>query len=113
MFGGAGNDTIYTGPGSMTVKEGDGDDTVLLGSGNAVLYGGAGADVYAAVAGIGVGTDVISGFKAGIDHITLFDYGSTPVQQTAGASTILALGDGTRIMLVGVSQLDASDILSA
>ena len=47
IYGGAGNDLIFAGPGNVTVHGGTGADLIAAGSGNAALYGGMGDDVLA------------------------------------------------------------------
>ena len=58
------------------------------------------------------GTDLISGFKVGTDQIGLFGYDLGTVQQSsAGGNTMLDLSDGTKITLLGVTQLAGNSIV--
>ena len=57
------------------------------------------------------GADVISGFEVDTDHLRLFGYDSSTMAQTAtGAGLILTLTDGTRVTLLGVTQLGADSL---
>ena len=47
IYGGAGNDVIFAGPGTVTVHGGLGNDLIAAGSGDATLFGGPGTDVLA------------------------------------------------------------------
>jgi hypothetical protein len=112
--GGRGNDVFYTGAGQMTAFQGSGSDIVLGQSGSSTVVGGSGPDIYAFVNGVAGGSEIVSGFKVGLDRISLFGYGTDPIQQsTAGGAFNILLGDGTHITLLGVSALAAGSIQSA
>lgn len=114
VFGGMTGDTIYTGPGNALVvlsQASTAADVIALGSGNATVFGGGAADTYFLNRGAGGGEDLISGFRPGIDRLSLAGFDKTRVfeglQQTAVGSR-LSLDDGTRITFVGVSDMRGS-----
>ena len=110
--GSTGNDTVFAGSGSMLVAEGNGADVVLLGSGASTIIGGQGSNLYDVVNGLGGGIATITGFKVGTDQIALTNYSLSAVgTQTTGGSTTLSLIDGTRITLLGVSQLGSNSVV--
>lgn len=102
--GGQGNDQLY----------GDlGNDTLMGDLGNDILIGGSGNDVFVYTAG----DDVINDFENGVDTIQIvgFDVSSfseiQPFISSVGSTTIISVGAGTSLTLIGVSSsaLDASD----
>ena len=106
---GNGASLIYAGQALTTITGGTGSMQVLLGSGKATINEGAGGAVYDVVKGAAAGVDVLNGFKPGSDVIQLFGYQAADLRlSTGGASTLLSLGDGTQILLVGVAKPGAS-----
>ncbi len=106
---GNGASLVFAGSGNLSLTGGAGSMQVVAGSGNATIAEGSGQTVLQVVDGAAGGTDVLSGFRASTDRIELFGY--TAAQQsvtTAGGSTMIALADGTRISLPGVSDLGSS-----
>ncbi|MFD1881982.1 calcium-binding protein [Paracoccus pacificus] len=72
LIGGAGNDSLYDVEGGFdSLSGGDGNDTLQGGAGRDTLSGGAGADQF--VFYRNAGTDRITDFEDGIDHIRLYD----------------------------------------
>ena len=106
--GGAGNDTLFNGTGNDTSEGGVGDDLLWGGPGDDLLTGGAGADVFAFVAGNG--SDTITDFENGVDHIRVKDAAQdfSDVTVTAsGGDAVVAFADvtltlqGTDASLIG------------
>ena len=60
-------------------------------------------DTYIVTFGQAGGHDVISGFRPGTDHLVFSGYGAAPLVEQIGAGTLIALSDGTQILLAGVS----------
>jgi Ca2+-binding RTX toxin-like protein len=118
LFGDAGDDLVYGNLGNDTCAGGDGADVVRGGQGNDVLYGGAGADFVSGDRGDdtisgGAGADVFHGSQdAGLDRVTDFsaaegdrvqlDPGTTYAVSQVGADTVIDMGAGHRMVLVGV-----------
>ena len=125
--GGAGNDTLYGGPGGGDDEMdggpghdrlfgGQGADTLIGGPGNDRLAGGSGNDVF--VFGPGDGADTVTDFSGGTDKIdlTAFDIESIEdVDMTTGDDGVtvdLAEIDGGTVLLAGLTALpDAGDFL--
>lgn len=93
----------------------DGDNVLNGKAGNDILTGGLGADTFVIEAGNG--TDTITNFVHGTDHISLQGYGITSFSQLKiqqnGANVRVTLPNGEQVILNGVqaSTLDASDFL--
>lgn len=126
LSGGQGNDLVTAGGGLNVVNGNLGDDTLVGGSGHDVLRGGQGADSIVAGSGdawisgdrgddtiqAGAGSDVIFSFSgAGSDRVLGFDPahdhvligpGSNATVSQVGADTVVDLGGGDRLVLVGV-----------
>ena len=111
VFGGAGNDTISTGRGSTVVIAGTGADQIIAGSGQATLQAGGGRDLFVFVTGMSGGSDLITGFTPGLDHLVLDGYGANAAAPAIAGATPAAggmqlhLGDGTTITLAGLSKI--------
>ena len=109
VWGNLGNDTLDGGDGADQVRGGMGDDTVTGGTGNDFVSGDRGNDT---VAG-GAGADLIHGSQdAGIDRVldfslaegdrVLLDPGTTYTLSQIGADTVIDMGAGHQMILVGV-----------
>ena len=120
IVAGGGAATIYGGPGSNILDAGSGADVIVTGgrgdyvqggSGASTVYAALGADTFVFLNGAGGGTDLVEGFKVGIDRLALRGFAGGGTQagitstQVAGGSTILTLADNTRITLAGVASL--------
>lgn len=120
--GGAGSITFHAGSGVANIGLQAGTiDTITLGIGGGVvqmagtdsIVAGMGSDIFQFTRTTG-GHDLINGFKLGTDKITLLNYTTTtPAAVLAGAQntatgTVLNLGDGTVVTLVGLHHVDAS-----
>lgn len=119
LFGDDGDDIVYGNLGSDTASGGAGADVVRGGQDNDSISGGAGADWMSGDRGDdtisgGTGADVFHSFgDAGIDRIIDFsraegdriqlDVGTTYSAAQVGADTVLSLGGGGQVILVGVS----------
>lgn len=100
----SGNNVFQAGSGPATLQGGIGNDTFLGGAGNATLNGGGGADIFSFTNGLAGGNDLINGFAASADTISLHGYAGYSSSLVNG-SEVLALSDGTHITLSGVSSL--------
>ena len=109
VWGNLGNDTLDGGDGADQVRGGMGDDTLTGGAGNDFVSGDRGNDT---VAG-GAGADLIHGSQdAGIDRVVdfslaegdrvLLDPGTTYTLSQVGADTVIDMGAGHQMILVGV-----------
>ncbi len=103
FIGGAGAASIVGGAGSLTATAGSGALTVQFGSGTANVQAGAGADLFKFLSGKGGGTDIITGYQVGVDHLS-FSGVSVASQSVANGSLNLVLSDNTHVTLVGVTQ---------
>ncbi|TLU72445.1 family 16 glycosylhydrolase [Lichenicoccus roseus] len=101
---GNGASLIFANAGATTVSGGGGSLQVLLGAGTATIDEGSGAATFQVVDGQAGGTDVLHGFRPGPDSVNLYGYNASQVSvSVANGSTLIALADGTRIQLVGVT----------
>lgn len=119
LFGEGGDDLVYGNLGDDLVEGGDGTDVVRGGQGNDVLKGEGGSDYVSGDKGDdtmsgGSGADTFHSFgDAGIDRITdfnrsqgdnvLLDLGTTYSVAQTGADTVISMGGGGQVILVGVS----------
>ncbi len=104
MFGGTGADQVGLGLGADTFVGGSGGASVQVGSGNAQLYLGTGAaQTLSFTAGRTGGSDTVTGFRVGTDHLRLAGYADGPSVAARGSATTIGLADGTSIVLEGVS----------
>jgi Ca2+-binding RTX toxin-like protein len=118
LSGGAGGDVVWGNLGNDTQDGGDGNDQVRGGQGDDSIGGGAGDDYVSGdrgndtVAG-GTGADLFHGSQdAGIDRVVDFsqsegdrvflDPGTTYTVSQVGADTVIDMGAGHQMILVGV-----------
>ena len=110
VWGNLGNDTCDGGDGNDQVRGGQGDDSVSGGAGNDFVSGDRGNDTISG----GTGADNFHGSQdAGIDRVIDFslaqgdrvqlDPGTTYTLSQVGADTVLDMGNGNQMILVGVS----------
>jgi Ca2+-binding RTX toxin-like protein len=122
VWGNLGNDTCDGGDGNDQVRGGQGDDSVSGGNGDDFVSGDRGADT---VSG-GSGADLFHGSQdAGLDRVLDFhvaegdrvflDPGTTYTASQTGADTVIDMGGGHQMILVGVqmSTLPAGWIFGA
>lgn len=119
LSGDAGADLVYGNLGADTCEGGEGADTLRGGQDNDVLRGGAGADFLAGDRGDdtlvgGAGADLFHIFNdAGLDRVLDFNAaegdrvmlapGAAYTVGQVGDDTVIDLGGGTRMVLVGVT----------
>ncbi len=131
LFGDDGDDLVYGNLGNDTCDGGSGADIIRGGQGNDVLVGGAGNDYVSGDRGDdtisgGSGADNFHSFgEAGIDRVLDFnsvqgdriwlDLGTTYTVAQTGADTIISMGGGGMMILVGVpmSSLTSTSIFLA
>ncbi|HEV2530155.1 MAG TPA: M10 family metallopeptidase C-terminal domain-containing protein [Phenylobacterium sp.] len=108
LYGNIGNDTLVGGGGGEIIRGGQGDDSIAAGAGGAwlsgdrgndTLQGGAGADTFHGFTGAGL--DRVLGFEVGKDHVQL-DPGTVYAVSQVGADTVISMGPGDNMVLVGV-----------
>ncbi len=118
LFGDAGNDIVWGNLGNDTCDGGDGNDQVRGGQGDDSVSGGAGDDFVSGDRGNdtisgGAGADLFHGSQdAGIDRVidfsvaegdrVMLDPGTTYTLSQVGADTVLDMGGGNQMILVGV-----------
>ena len=118
LFGDAGNDIVLGNLGDDTLDGGDGADQVRGGQGDDLLNGGPGDDWLSGDRGAdtitgGAGADTFHSFSgAGLDRVVdfsfsagdrvLLDAGTTYVLRASGLDTIVDMGNGDQLVLVGV-----------
>jgi Ca2+-binding RTX toxin-like protein len=109
VWGNLGNDTCDGGDGNDQVRGGQGDDSVSGGAGDDFVSGDRGADTITG----GSGADRFHGSQdAGIDRVLDFnlaegdrvflDHGTTYTLAQVGADTVIDMGGGHQMILVGV-----------
>ncbi len=109
VWGNLGNDTCDGGSGNDQVRGGQGDDVIFGGSGNDFVSGDRGNDTITG----GSGADLFHDSQdAGIDKVMDFsvaegdrvelDPGTTYTVSQVGADTVLDMGGGNQMILVGV-----------
>lgn len=128
ILGGSGNDELRGGKGRDSIMGGDGNDTIYSGLGFDTLTGGAGDDVF-----IVRGYDArfpfadldptITDFQDGIDHIGIEGVTNADIATILAAQQNLSGQVGVTISVadtkpaiitvLGVSQLDSSDVFAA
>ncbi len=117
---------VYLSPGGATIVDqlisienlvGSSNDDVLAGDrGNNVLTGGEGSDTF--VFEEHAGRDTVTDFQVGVDELSVGDFFDSSEQaleasRQSGSNTIVDLGSGDQVKLVGVqvSDLDAGDFI--
>jgi Ca2+-binding RTX toxin-like protein len=110
VLGNLGNDTLDGGDGGDQVRGGQGDDSVAGGAGNDyvsgdlgndTITGGAGADLFHTWRGAGI--DRVLDFHVQEGDRVVLDLGTTYSLSQVGADTVIDMGDGNQMILVGVS----------
>ena len=110
VWGNLGNDTCDGGDGNDQVRGGQGDDSLSGGNGNDFISGDRGNDTESG----GAGADTFhTSQDAGIDRVLDFhlaegdrvqvDPGTTYTVSQVGADTVIDMGGGNQMILVGVS----------
>ena len=104
------DNTFYAGSGNDTLIAGLGNDTMIGGTGTALMQSSTqGKTTFEFQFGSG-GQDTITGFKP-TDTLQFTGYGAAPLPTTeVGGSTVISLGDGTKITLSNVTQLNPTQV---
>jgi Ca2+-binding RTX toxin-like protein len=98
--GGDGNDQVRGGQGDDTITGGAGDDYVSGDRGNDTVAGGTGADRFHGSQDAGI--DRVVDFKLAEGDRVMLDPGTTYTLSQVGADTVLDMGGGHQMILVGV-----------
>ncbi len=109
VLGNLGNDTLSGGNGNDVVRGGQGDDSIAGGAGNDFISGDRGNDTESG----GAGADTFHGSQdAGIDRVidfnlaegdkVMLDPGTTFTVSQVGSDTVIDMGGGNQMILVGV-----------
>ncbi|WP_374469642.1 hypothetical protein [Phenylobacterium sp.] len=101
LSGGAGDDILRGGRDNDSLSGGDGNDWLSGDRGDDTLVGGAGADIFHTFQGAEL--DRVLDFNAGEGDRVFVLPGTTYSVSQAGADTVIDLGGGDRMVLVGVS----------
>jgi serralysin len=108
IYGNLGNDTLVGGGAGDILRGGQGDDSIVAGVGAEWISGDRGSDVIQLGAGSDTvhafaqsGLDRVLGFKASLDHVQL-DPGTQYVALQQGSDTVVDMGGGNEVILVGV-----------
>ncbi|MCI3134482.1 calcium-binding protein, partial [Phenylobacterium aquaticum] len=101
ISGGDGNDWVRGGQGNDSVSGGAGDDLIYGDRGNDTISGGAGADVFRSFSGAGI--DRVIDFSAAEGDHVLLDPGTHYSLSQVGADTVVDMGNGDQMILVGVT----------
>ncbi|HEV2532282.1 calcium-binding protein [Phenylobacterium sp.] len=110
VYGNLGNDTLVGGTGGDILRGGQGDDSIVAGSGaewisgdrgDDTIQGGAGPDTFHTFSGAGM--DRVLGFDAAKGDHVMIDPGTAYSVSQVGADTVIDLGHGDQMVLVGVS----------
>lgn len=113
IYGNLGNDTLTGGGGGDILRGGQGDDMIAGGSGDDFISGDRGNDTESG----GGGADRFHDSQdAGVDRVLDFHYaegdrvqldpGTTYTMSQVGADTVLDMGGGNQMILVGVTLAD-------
>jgi Ca2+-binding RTX toxin-like protein len=109
VWGNLGNDTVDGGDGNDQVRGGQGDDSVSGGAGNDYVSGDRGNDTISGGAGADLfhdsqdaGIDKVLDFHASVGDRVMLDPGTTYSVSQVGADTVIDMGGGNQMILVGV-----------
>jgi Ca2+-binding RTX toxin-like protein len=109
VWGNLGNDTCVGGSGNDQIRGGQGDDVLYGGAGNDYISGdrgndtesgGPGADLFHSFSGAGL--DRVLDFNAAEGDRVMLDPGTSYTVSQVGADTVVDMGNGDRMILVGV-----------
>ncbi|MDB5424877.1 MAG: hypothetical protein JWQ29_2293 [Phenylobacterium sp.] len=100
LDGGDGNDQVRGGQGDDSVSGGAGDDFVSGDRGNDTISGGLGADTFHGSQDAGM--DRVLDFKLSEGDRVMLDAGTTYTVAQVGADTVIDMGAGNQMVLVGV-----------
>jgi Ca2+-binding RTX toxin-like protein len=112
-----GSNIFYAGSGSDSITAGVGNDTIFAGTGSATILGGGGQNTYEFLASMTSSSASVSigDFHVGTDRLVISGYGTSTDsvynnRTVASGSTMLTLGDGTKVVLTGVTNLDRASL---
>ena len=105
-LGGDGADTVRGGQGDDSVSGGAGNDWLWGDKGNDTLSGGAGADSFHSL--VGAGLDRITDFNRAEGDRLILDGSPAYTVSQVGADTVVDLGHGDQVVLVGVTYASLS-----
>jgi len=109
LYGNLGNDTLIAGAGGELMRGGQGDDSLAGGAGNDwlsgdrgndTLSGGAGADTFHSSSGAGI--DRVLDFHVSEGDRVQLDPGTVYSVVQVGGDTVVDMGGGDQLILVGV-----------
>ena len=100
LDGGDGNDQVRGGQGDDSISGGAGNDYISGDRGNDTETGGAGADIFHSFSG--AGTDRVLDFHLSEGDRVMLDPGTTFSVTQVGADTVIDMGNGDQLILVGV-----------
>jgi len=100
LDGGDGNDQVRGGQGDDSVSGGAGDDYVSGDRGNDTITGGAGADLFHDSQDAGI--DRVLDFHIAEGDRVMLDPGTTYTVSPVGSDTVIDMGGGNQMILVGV-----------
>ena len=100
LDGGDGNDQVRGGQGDDSVSGGAGDDYVSGDRGNDTITGGPGADLFHTSQDAGI--DKVLDFNLSEGDRVMLDPGTTYSVSQVGADTVINMGAGNQMILVGV-----------
>ena len=110
VYGNMGNDTVLGGDGNDWVRGGQGDDSVSGGAGddwlwgdkgNDTISGGSGADKFHSL--VGAGIDRVIDFNRAEGDQVILDGSPKYTLSQVGADTVIDMGNGDQMILVGVT----------
>jgi Ca2+-binding RTX toxin-like protein len=109
LYGNLGNDSLSGGDGNEILRGGKDDDLILAGDGNDWISGDRGADTETGGAGAdtfhsssGAGLDRVLDFHASEGDRVMLDPGTHYTVAQVGADTVIDMGNGDEMVLVGV-----------
>lgn len=112
LDGGVGADVIRGGQDNDTIIAGDGNDWISGDRGDDTITGGAGADTFHLIAQTAI--DRVLDFSSAEGDRVRFEVAGTPYTLVyQGGDTIIDLGAGNQMILVGVTQSTLGDWLAA
>ncbi len=100
LIGGSGHDQIRGGQGDDSLSGGSGDDFISGDRGNDTERGGSGADIFHTFSGAGI--DRVLDFNQDQGDRVMLDPGTTFTLKQVGADTVVDMGNGDQMVLVGV-----------
>jgi Ca2+-binding RTX toxin-like protein len=117
LFGEAGNDNVFGGDGNDQLSGGDGDDSLAGEAGNDTLSGGNGDDVLSGGGGADIfsfqsaseGSDQITDFEHGIDHIEILAAGFGGGLVAGGSVSLVSGSDPTATASTGQFLFDTDN----